>query len=89
MLVARQCQQRQQMWRQRESWQWCTMAAVQLEEHRGCGGFTSTVHKCADARAFGCPEAPLYALECGNILVAGGMWEYHIMVAQILSHDYP
>ncbi len=28
-------------------------------------------------------------LECGNILVAGGMWEYHIMVAQILSHDYP
>jgi len=60
MLAARQCQQRQQMWRQCESWQWRAMAAAQSEEHRGCGGFTSTIHKCANARAFGRPEAPMY-----------------------------
>ena len=49
MLAARQwCQQRQRMWWQRESWQWRAMAASRSEEHRRCGRFTSTVHKCAD-----------------------------------------
>ncbi len=44
-------------------------AAAWLEEQRGCGGFLSTIRKCSDARAFGRPEAPMYALERRNILI--------------------
>ncbi len=41
-------------WRQRNAWRWRTARwrPVRWQQHGGCGGFTGTVRKCANARAF-------------------------------------
>ncbi len=41
--------QRQRRWRQHEAWRRRT---ARWQQHGGCGRFTGTVRKCANARAF-------------------------------------